>query len=214
MIASTLGKMASEVIRLQKTEVGEVEEPFVEGKVGSSTMPHKRNPMVCDAVVGLTRIIRQTVSSALEAMTHEHERDMTRWQAEWEFIPRVCMLTAAALHQTIYVMHGLTVDPERMRRNLDLLKGLIMSEAVMMRLAREVGRQEAHEIIYRVCRVAVDKGLSLRETLLAEPTVVRHLPPAEIDSILEPGSYLGLAHYFVDAVCTRTRRERGAEGLG
>ncbi len=213
MIAGTLGKMAGEVIRLQKTEVAEVEEPFVAGKVGSSTMPHKRNPMVCDAVVGLARVIRQTVSLALETMTQEHERDMTAWQAEWEFIPRVCILTAAALRQTTYVMGGLKINAHAMKRNLDALKGLMMSEAVMMRLAKQVGRQEAHDIIYKVSMAAFEEGTSFREGLLGEPAVTDCLTETEIDELLEPNNYLGLARYFADAVCAQTRRDRVAEEL-
>ena len=212
LLASSIEKFAVEIRHLQRTEVLEAEEPFVKGQKGSSSMPHKRNPMVSEAVVCLTRIIRQTVPLALEVMAQEHEGEMTTWQAEWEFIPRVCILTAAALRQTTYVMGGLRIHADAMKRNLDALKGLMMSEAVMMTLAKQVGRQEAHEITYQISMAAFEKGISFREALLANPTVAERLTETDVDNLLEPRNYLGLAHYFVDVVCAQTRRDRAAEG--
>ncbi|MFQ5694224.1 MAG: adenylosuccinate lyase family protein, partial [Nitrospinota bacterium] len=109
MAAGTLGKIANEIINLMKTEVDEVEEPFHHGKVGSSTMPHKRNPMICEAVVALSRIVRSHVPLAMEAMMSEHERDMSAWQAEWAFVPEACILTGAVLHHMKFVLANLIV---------------------------------------------------------------------------------------------------------
>jgi 3-carboxy-cis,cis-muconate cycloisomerase len=117
--------VAREVIALQKTEVAEVEEPWDEGKVGSSTMRHKRNPMICELVVALSKLVRQEVATALDGMVAEHERDMGAWQAEWEWLPRAYLLTGAALRHSRRVLEGLIVYPERMRANLALTGGRI-----------------------------------------------------------------------------------------
>jgi 3-carboxy-cis,cis-muconate cycloisomerase len=132
MMAGTLGKIANEIINLMKTEVDELEEPFHHGKVGSSTMPHKRNPMICEAVVAVSRIVRSHVPLAMEAMMSEHERDMSAWQAEWEFLPEACIMTGGILGQMKFVLANLIVKPHKMQKNLDALGGLILSEAVMM----------------------------------------------------------------------------------
>jgi len=128
LFTATLGKIGREVIALQKTEVAEVEEPWNAGKVGSSTMPHKRNPMICELLVALSKLTRQEVAVALDGMIGEHERDMGSWQAEWEWLPRLCLLSGAALRQGRRVLDGLVVSPERMRANLDRFGGLIHSQ--------------------------------------------------------------------------------------
>ena len=136
MLAATVGKIAHEVISLQMTELEEVEEPFNEGKVGSSTMPHKRNPMLCEAILGLTQLIIQTVPTALQAMMQEHERNWARQHMEWAFIPEACCMSDGALSPDYTHTMGLRVNPANMARNLDHLDGLMQSEAVMLELAR------------------------------------------------------------------------------
>ncbi|GAW92810.1 adenylosuccinate lyase [Calderihabitans maritimus] len=201
LIASTLGKIANEIINLQKTELGEVEEPFVIGKVGSSTMPHKRNPMICENIVALTRIIRAQVPLALETAYHqEHERDMSSWQAEWEFLPEVCILLSAALKYSEHVLRNLTVYPAKMYENLNISGGLIMSEAVMLRLAREIGRQKAHDLIYQITMECFEKGIALVEGLCSHPVVGQLLSRDEVEHLLDPVNYTGLSAYFVDRI--------------
>lgn len=212
LIAATMGKMANEVINLQRTEVAEVEEPFVMGKVGSSTMPHKRNPMICEAIVGLARLVRQTVPLALDAMGHAHERDWALIQAEWAFIPEACILTAGALAQTLRVLRGLIVYPDRMARNIEMLRGLILSEAVMLLLALKTGRQNAHDLVYRASMAAYEQDLSLKDALLAEPEVAARITPDEIDALLDPRAYTGLSGTFVDRVVAHARQARQQNG--
>jgi adenylosuccinate lyase len=200
MLCATLAKAALEVIHLQATEVAEVEEPFVWGKVGSSTMPHKRNPMICELIVALGRIIRQDAALALDTMVQEHERDMAAWQAEWEYVPRACLLTASALSHSLRVAQGLRVDTARMRANIDLSDGLALSEPVMLELGHHIGRQEAHEVVYRICMAVAEGGGSFRQALLNDPAVNAHLSPTQIDALLQPERYLGVAPACVDRV--------------
>lgn len=208
LITATLGKIADEIISLQRTEVAEVEEPFVMGKVGSSTMPHKRNPMICESIVGLSRLVRQSVPLAIEAMGHTHERDWALVQMEWAFIPEACILTAGALAQTLRVLRGLIVYPDQMARNVDMLRGLILSEAVMLRLALKMGRQDAHDLVYRASMAAHERDLSLKDALLAEPDVAARMTPEEIDALLDPAAYTGLSGVFVDRVVAYARQAR------
>jgi len=200
LIAATLGKIAHEIISLQRTEIGEVEEPFNEGKVGSSTMPHKRNPMLCEAIVALARLVMRTGPVALDAMIQEHERDWTGDHLEWAYLPEICVMTDGALALTTRVVAGLRVYPDQMRANLERLNGLMLSEAVMLALARQVGRQTAHDIVYACSMRAVDQGRPFRHTLAEDPLVARHLTSAELDRLLDPYHYTGLAGYFVDQV--------------
>lgn len=207
MIAATVGKIAHEIVSLQMTELQEVEEPFNEGKVGSSTMPHKRNPMLCEAILGLTQLIIQTVPTALQAMIQEHERDWARQHMEWAFIPEACTMTDGALYQMIRVLRGLRVNAESMARNLERLDGLMLSEAVMLELARYVGRQTAHEVVYAASMKAVEENQSFRSILGQNSVVSRHLSTQAIDALLNPRRYTGLATQFVDQVVAHARKE-------
>ncbi|HZS90177.1 MAG TPA: adenylosuccinate lyase [Chloroflexota bacterium] len=198
LLCATLNKVALEIVHLQQTEVAEVEEPFNWGKVGSSTMPHKRNPMICELIVALARIVRQDVALALDTMVQEHERDMGAWQAEWEYIPRLCLFAASALTHSRRVARGLHVDAARMRANIDLTGGLALSEVVMLELGRIIGRQEAHEVVYRICMAVAENGGSFKEALLADPEVRERLTPEQIDALLQPEAYLGAAPRCVD----------------
>lgn len=198
IISSTTAKIANEVISLQKTEFSELEEPFVMGKVGSSTMPHKRNPMISENVVALSKIIRSTVPLAIEAMVGEHERDMRGWQAEWEFIAKACLMTDALLKMGSYIIKDIIVRPENLEKNMYKLNGLMLSEAVMLKLAAKLGRQESHDIVYEICMDAFENGVSLKESLLKNELVNKYFNAEEIDSILDPKNYTGLAAVFVD----------------
>ncbi len=201
LIAASMGKIAHEVILLQKSEVMELEEPHHAGKIGSSTMPHKRNPMGCEAIMAQARLARGLVAPLLEAMgTAEHERDWSAVHTEWAALPEICLLGGAAVAQTLEVVRGLTVRRERMRQNVDALQGLMLSEAVMLRLAESVGRQAAHELVYEAAMAAFEGGRPLRELLLADERVARCLKPGELDELLRPEAYLGLAGEFVDRV--------------
>jgi len=201
MIAATMGKIAHEVILLQKSEVMELEEPHHHGKIGSSTMPHKRNPMMCEGIMAQARLARSLQTALLESMgTAEHERDWSAVHAEWAAVPEICLLTGAAVSQASDVIRGLIVYREKMRQNVDALQGLILSEAVMLRLGESVGRQVAHDIVYEAAMAAFEQRRPLRDLLLEDARVTGHLSLTEIDDLLRPEAYTGLAGEFVDRV--------------
>ncbi len=197
-ICATMGKIAKEVINLQKTEVGELAEPFAMGKVGSSTMPQKRNPHICEAIVALSKITRYHAALALEAMVQEHERDMGAWMVEWEMVPQVCIFTSGVLKHSKTILQDLWVNEKKMRANIDVMKGLILSEPVMFALAEKVGHHAAHRIIYEIAMKAHDTGQAFREALLADERVASHLSPKKVDQLLDPEKYTGLSMELVD----------------
>jgi 3-carboxy-cis,cis-muconate cycloisomerase len=200
MVGGTLAKIANEVIDLQKTEVAELEEPFHRGKVGSSTMPHKRNPSGCEHVVALGRLLHAQVAPALQSMVSAHERDKRAGATEQAVLPEVSCLLAGMLRGTLGILSGLHVYPDRMQRNLGLLDGLLLSEAVMLALGRHIGRQRAHEVLYELCMDAVEARRPLREVLVEDRRVSAYLGPKELDTLLDPARYTGLAGRFVDRV--------------
>jgi adenylosuccinate lyase len=205
LIGGTVARIATEVIELQRSEVAELEEPFTPGKVGSSTMPHKRNPAHAERVVAIGRLLRGLAGTALETMVAAHERDMSVGRAEWALVPEACCLAAAATSWTLGIARGLRVDPARMRENLDRLGGLILSEAVMLRLGEALGRNAAHDVVYGPAMAAFEGKGSFRDLLLAEPRVAASLSAAELDRLLDPTGYTGLAGIFVDRVLAEAR---------
>ena len=200
MICATLGKIAHEIIDLQKLEFGEVEEPFEMGKVGSSTMPQKRNPMLCEAILALARLARIQGTTAIDAMMHEHERDWSSFQMEWAYIPEICVMAHGALQMTERVITGLIVYPENMTRNLEITRGSLLAERVMLALGRFVGRQHAHDIIYEAAMEWFEQRLPFGEILKRNPAVMEHLSPETIDALLDPTQYTGLAGVYVDRI--------------
>ncbi|MFN8525389.1 MAG: adenylosuccinate lyase family protein [Chloroflexota bacterium] len=200
LITGTLAKFAQEVAFLQRTEIGEVEEGFVPGRGGSSTMPQKRNPIASEAIIGAARQVRQLVPALLDGMLHDNERATGPWHGEWLALPEACVLTHGIVAKAVEIVSGLTVKPERMRQNLDLTHGLISSEAVMMALAPTLGRQEAHDVVYDASMAAIQKGTTLRQELLADQRIASRVDAATIDRLIDPANYLGLAVEFVDRV--------------
>ena len=200
LLTATLGKMAREIAVLQQNEFGETEEPFVLGKGSSSTMPQKRNPILCETVIGIAQLVRQHVPSLLSAMQPEHERAMGEWHVEWDVLPHSCQLTGAALQHSIAIFTDLVVYPAKMRQNLDLTQGLILAEAVMMHLGQFIGRQQAHEVVYAACAEAMAKQQSLSTALAATPEVTTHLDPVTLQALLDPANYLGVAPLLIDHI--------------
>lgn len=203
LVAGTIGKITHEILSLQRTEINEVEEPFFMGKVGSSTMPHKRNPQVCENVIALTRSIRSMAPLAVEAMHCENERDWSCLLAEWELVPRACHFTGAALEKTIDILKNLIVYPNNMAENLNKLKGLMLSEAVMMHLGEKIGRLTAHEVVYETCMKAYADNTTMQEALEKNELVAKHFTAEEIRTMLDPRAYTGLATTFVDRVLAK-----------
>lgn len=200
MIAGTIGKIANEIINLQKTEIGEIEEGFKDGQVGSSTMPHKRNPMICEYVVGLVRIIQRNATLSFDAMIQEHERDMSFWTTEWSYIPQISILTGGAIEQMQGILERFIVHEENMKTNLDQLKGLIVSENLMLKLGEYVGRQVAHDIIYDTSMKAFESKQHLVDVALEDPKITEHLTSEEIRHHLKPETYVGLCSQYVKRV--------------
>ncbi|MDH5419096.1 MAG: adenylosuccinate lyase [Candidatus Bathyarchaeota archaeon] len=215
IIASTLDNVATEIRELQRPEIGEVFEPFeVEKQVGSSTMPHKRNPMVCERICGLAKIMRSLVMPALENISTWHERDLTQSSTERFIIPEACILIDYMLVLMTNVLTGLQVDERRMLENMELTQGRMMSEAVMLALARKgTDRQEAHELVRGLAIKSDVEKRPLKEILVEKGTVRKMLSEREIGEALDPRNYLGTALKQVDLVVKKTKHERKARGL-
>jgi 3-carboxy-cis,cis-muconate cycloisomerase len=205
LLTGTLGKIARDVSLLAQSEVAEVFEPFSPGRGGSSTMPHKRNPIGSAVVLAAAIRVPALVATMLSAMVQEHERGLGGWHAEWETLPEICLLAAGALAHLTTVVSSPDVFAEKMATDLDLTRGLLLSEAVSMALAAHVGKLPAHEIVERACRRAVDSGERLRDVLLADGDVARHLSVNEIHLLLDPKNHLGQASRLTDQVLQKYR---------
>jgi 3-carboxy-cis,cis-muconate cycloisomerase len=204
LLAATGGRIAHEVYELMKTEFGEASEPAPAGTIGSSTMPHKRNPQLADDCIALSAEIRALVPLALEAMLHDHEVDGAHTQMLQNALERACVLSGDLLVRLHTIVAGLTVDGERMRANLARTGGLITSEAVMLALGRVIGRQAAHEIVYDATR-AVGPGTSFAAALRADPRITEHLDDSELDALLDPSAHVGLSAELAHAAATHGR---------
>jgi adenylosuccinate lyase len=205
LIGGSLANIANEIITLSHTEIDELAEPFNEGKLGSSTMPHKRNPAVAESVCTVGRVLRYTVALMHDALLHEHERDASAWRIEWKAVPEACLMTGVMLAQMKYVLAGLEVHAERMRRNLDALGGFLMSERVMFALADKIGKQTAHEVVYHAAMHGFAEGITFEAALTASPQAKDAIGSEELQALLDPTTYVGLAPAIVDRVLARTR---------
>jgi 3-carboxy-cis,cis-muconate cycloisomerase len=209
LLTGTLGKISMDVKLLMQTEVAEVYEPFHEARGSSSTMPQKRNPISCLYIHSTVALVRQHVAALLEAAVADHERSTGPWEIEWISLPEIFLLASGALAQTKLLVCGLEVDADRMRANLDLTRGMIVSEAVMMGLGPHLGRQRAHDLVYDICRKVSATGVPLVELLAQNADISRHLTRAELDKMCDPAAYLGLAGEMVDKVLAREPRSAG-----
>ncbi|MCK8667630.1 3-carboxy-cis,cis-muconate cycloisomerase [Pseudomonas azerbaijanoccidens] len=198
LIAGSLGKMGRDISLLMQTEAGEVFEPSAPGKGGSSTMPHKRNPVGAAVLIGAATRVPGLLSTLFSAMPQEHERSLGLWHAEWETLPEICCLVSGSLQQALLIAQGLEVDAARMTRNLDLTQGLVLAEAVSIVLAQRVGRDTAHHLLEQFCKRAVAEQRHLRAVLGDEPQVTAELTAAELDHLLDPAHYLGQAKTWVE----------------
>ncbi|PCR96956.1 3-carboxy-cis,cis-muconate cycloisomerase [Pseudomonas fluorescens] len=198
LIAGSLGKFGRDISLLMQTEAAEVFEPSAPGKGGSSTMPHKRNPVGAAVLIGAATRVPGLVSTLFSAMPQEHERSLGLWHAEWETLPDICCLVSGALQQARLLADGLEVDAARMARNLELTQGLVLAEAVSIVLAQRVGRDTAHHVLEQCCKRAVAEQRHLRAVLGDEPQVTAELSATELDHLLDPARYLGQAQVWVE----------------
>lgn len=201
LLGSTLDKIAREIRNLQRTEIGEVAEPFAVRQVGSSTMPQKRNPIRCEKVCGLARVLRGIVQAALENVALEHERDLTNSACERVILPESFLLIDEMLNTSVFVLSKLFVFPEQMKRNLELTKGLNMAEAIMIELTcRGMNRQDAHALLRKCSAASIEKDEPLINILAGERGVVKYITKEKLEKLMDPQKYLGSATAIVEKV--------------
>src|SRR5438132_1177590 len=209
LLAATCAKIGREIYTLMKTEFGEVEEPVPPGTVGSSTMPQKRNPKLCQDIIAAAAEVRSCVPIALEAMQTEHEAVRTTSVMMDAAEARACIATGDMLSRLVEVLRGLRLDPARMRRNLDLGGGLIMAEAVMLNLGAAIGRQHAHDVVYDAAQAAFVEGRPFGAVLAEDPRVTAHLETNAIEGLLDPTAYTGLCAEMARGAAVRARAVAG-----
>jgi len=205
LIAGSLGKIGRDISLLMQTEAGELFEPSAPGKGGSSTMPHKRNPVGAAVLIGAATRAPGLVATMFAAMPQEHERSLGLWHAEWETLPELCCLVSGALQQALIMVPDLEVDAERMAANLELTRGLVLAEAVSIALAQRIGRDAAHHLVEQCCKQAVKEGAHLRDVLGANAEVTAQLSAEELDRLLDPAHYLGQAQRWVERAVAQSR---------
>ena len=206
LITGTLGKIARDVSLMMQTDVGEVFEAAASGRGGSSTMPHKRNPVACASILAAATMVPGLVATMLTAQVQEHERAAGTWSAEWPTLPDILKLTGGALLRTADLIDGLEIDAKRMRQNLDATGGLILAEAVMMTLGERIGRSEAHHLLEAASRKAMAERRHLRDVLANDEHITRHLDEGTLKRLFDPLAYLGSAQQFVDRALAAYRR--------
>jgi len=200
LVGGSLGKIAMDIKLMMQTEVGEVFEPFAPGRGSSSTMPQKRNPISCLYIHANVSVARQQAAALMDAMVADHERSTGPWEIEWVALPEIFCLISGALKQTKFVLQGLEVDATRMRANMDITNGLVMSEAVMMGLGPFIGREYAHDLVYDLCRQALQDNRPLIDILEAHSEINQHVTRAQLEAMCDPINHLGQAGTMVDRV--------------
>ena len=206
----TLGKIARDISLHAQTEIGELAEPGGEARGGSSTMPHKRNPVTCATVLAAEVRIPGLVSTMISTMQQEQQRALGGWQAEWETLPELVCLAGGALHHLTEMLPGLQVDASRMRENLEATRGLIFAEAVTMALANRVGKSSAHTLVEAACSKALVEKRHLKDVLREDTAMQGYFQPADLDGLFEVRNYLGNADEFVRDVLARANGAAGA----
>jgi 3-carboxy-cis,cis-muconate cycloisomerase len=214
LCVGTLGKIARDIALHAQTEIGEVSEPAEAGRGGSSTMPHKRNPVTSAVVLAAALRVPGLVNTMLTAMVQEEERGLGGWHAEWETLPEIVRLAAGALHHMTETAPRLEIDAERMKQNLEVTRGLIYAEAVTMALAEKIGKAAAHQLVEAACARAHKEKRHLRDVLGEDTDVRGHLPTAALEGLFDPRKYLGEAGAFVDRVVAKSDKEGAARTRG
>jgi len=200
LLAGTLGKIGGDISLLMQTEIAEVSEPAGEGRGGSSTMPHKRNPVTSAVLLAAAARVPGFVATLLSSMPQQNERGLGGWHAEWETLPEIVRLVGGALHHLAETLPGIEIHPQKMRENLELTHGLVFAEAVAMVLGEQLGKHAAHQLVESACQRATTEGKHLREILSQDPAVMKHSTPAALDQLFDPQRYLGVADQFIARV--------------
>lgn len=200
LISGSLGKIGNEFYNLMRTEINEVEEPFSDGKIGSTTMPHKRNPAALEGLASLTAPLLKSVALIHESMKVEHERDAMSWRAEWIALPEINLYISAQLQTALAVLKGLKVNADQMLANLKKQNGLLLSEKIMFEIGKRLGKQTAHHLIYENAMQAFEQNRPFKSLLLDDPRLSEQFTESELDNWLNPINYLGSAPQKVDQV--------------
>lgn len=207
ILTGNIGKIATDISLLMQTEISEVSEPAVAGKGGSSTMPHKRNPVGCIAILANANRVPNLVATMLNCMTQDHERATGSWHAEWETLADIVQLAAGTVHQACTVTNGLEVDKEKMRNNIELTNGLIYAENISLALAKYIGKSDAHALVEALCKDALHKKIHLKELAEKNDTISQHLSLTEITHLFSPADSLGLCNSFIDQLLQFQRNQ-------
>ena len=207
IVVGNTGKMARDWSLMMQTEIAEVFEPNAKGRGGSSTMPHKRNPVAAASILAATNRVPALMSSIYQSMVQEHERSLGSWHAEWLALPEIFQLCAGALQRTVEVLQGLEVNRKNMQRNIETTQGLIMAEAVMMALAPKMGRLNAHHLVEKACKQAVAEQRHLYDVVSEVDEVQQYFNLEELRLIFKPESYLGNIQDQIDAVLKEAKGE-------
>ena len=200
LITGSGDKFGQEIYNLQRPEIGEVSEGFAAGTVGSITMPHKRNPEISEHLGTLARVVRHNSALMAESQAHDHERDGRSWKAEWAALPQTCMAAAKSVALTHEMIANLQVHAKRMWANLEATQGFVLSEAVMLALAKRVGKQTAHTLVYEAAMQAHEAQQSLQAAVLENAAIMAHLSPNEVEEMFDYRQATGLCGEFVDRV--------------
>jgi 3-carboxy-cis,cis-muconate cycloisomerase len=202
ILSGSLGKIAKDISLLMQTEVGEVFEGAAEGKGGSSTMPHKRNPVTCAAILANATRVPHLVGSMLSSMLQENERSAGNWHAEWEVLTEIIRLISGSLEKAIELFSGLEVDEKRMLENIEITQGLIFAENVSLALASKIGKIQAHELVEKACKMAISKKKHLKEVLLENNIELENL-----EELFNPENSIGNSVEIVDAILSSQSRK-------
>ena len=197
-INATLNKVGNQLLLLAHNEIDEVAEPFGDGQVGSSTMPHKRNPAATENSVTVSNTLNSTINTLSDITKHEHERDGTVWKMEWKIVPEICLMLSIVLDNLKFVFAGLEVKEDSMLANLNLLEGYALAERVTYALAKKLGKQTAHELVHHAAMKGIEGGVPFKQALLQDSSISLAIDEAELDTLLDPTTYVGAAPVIVD----------------
>jgi 3-carboxy-cis,cis-muconate cycloisomerase len=204
MLTGCLGKIATDASLLMQTEVGEISEALEEGRGGSSSMPHKRNPVSPTLIVAACSRVPGLLATMSASMIQEHERSVGRWHAEWNPLAQIVCLAGGATQHADDLFSRLEVNISRMRQNIDLTRGLIFAEGIANALGKKIGKPQAEQLVRLACQRAREKDCHLRQALAQEPTISRVLDQATLDQIFQPENALGAANDLIDRVLQRS----------
>lgn len=213
ILTSTLAKIADEIRCLARSETGEFEEPFHMGKIGSSTMPHKRNPEMCEQVVVLARLVKANAALGLEGILNEHERDYRSVRMEWVTISDSCLFACGALHLMKEILKGIIIHEKQIERNLAKSASLLGTEALMFILGEKIGKQSAHQILYEASMDAIEHEKPLEEILNKHPVISKQISPKKIKRAIDPSNHVGRSHELVERVIQMIEKQLGKKSV-